>query len=309
MKKPPASSTPLPGLTTAASPWTWQVVLAYVNLTKPRIIVLLLFTTVGAMVMAAEGMPPIGTLLLTLLGGALGAGAANAMNCYFDRDIDAVMRRTALRAVPSGAVSPDHALIFSIGLMVASFLVLALWINLLSALLTLAAFAFYVVIYTRWLKRSSVHNIVIGGAAGAVPPLVGWAAVTGEVGALALFLFMVIFLWTPPHFWALSLIVKDDYARAGIPMLPVVRGDRETHWQILGYAAALGVLTLAAPALGLLGALYLAGALILGIGFLACSLALIRRPTEAAAYRVFKYSLAYLPLLIIAMVLDRQLPL
>ena len=229
------------------------------------------------------------------------------MNCYFDRDIDAVMARTALRAVPSGAIRPEHAFTFSLVLLAASFLVLSLGVNLLAALLTLAAFAFYVGVYTRWLKRSSVHNIVIGGAAGAVPPLVGWAAVTGQVGPLAILLFLVIFFWTPPHFLALSLILKDDYARAGVPMLPVVHGAVETRRQILIYAALLLALSVAGYALGLLGVVYLAAALALGATFVAYAVALIQRGTDAAAFTVFKYSLAYLPLLILAMVVDRQL--
>jgi len=278
---------------------------AYLNLTKPRIIVLLLATTFAAMLLAANGLPPWHTILFTMVGGALGAGAANAVNCCIDRDIDALMRRTSVRSIPAGAVRPEQALRFGIVLAIASFAILAVFVNPLSAVLTLAAFAFYVLVYTKWLKRSTVHNIVIGGAAGAVPPLVGWAAVTGDIGLLAIYLFAIIFFWTPPHFWALSLLIKQDYAAAGVPMLPVVRGDAETRKQILLYTIVLGVLTVSVFAFGLLGMLYLAGAVILGLLFLAYAIQLMRQGTDAAARRVFRFSLLYLPLLFGVMVVDR----
>jgi protoheme IX farnesyltransferase len=278
---------------------------AYVNLTKPRIIMLLLATTFPAMLIAAKGMPAWHTILFTMIGGALGAGAANAVNCYIDSDIDAKMARTAVRAIPAGVVQPKQAFLFGIVLQVLSFVILAVFVNVLSAVLTLAAFAFYVLVYTRWLKRSTVHNIVIGGAAGAVPPLVGWAAITGDLSLLAIYLFAVIFFWTPPHFWALALLIKRDYAEAGVPMLPVVKGDAETRRQITLYTALLAVLTVGVVAFGLLGPVYLVGAAILGVLFLAYAIQLQRQATEAAARRLFRYSLVYLPLLFCVIVVDR----
>jgi protoheme IX farnesyltransferase len=256
------------------------------------------------MLLAAGGLPPLHVLFLTLVGGALGAGGANAINCWFDRDIDSVMSRTASRAIPSGAVAPWQALAFGLLLGACSFLLLAVFVNVLAAALTLAALAFYVLVYTLWLKRSSEHNIVIGGAAGAVPPLVGWAAVTGEVSVLALALFAIIFLWTPPHFWALSLLMKGEYADARVPMLPVVRGEDETRRQILFYSIAMVAFTLVVTSFGL-GSFYFVVALGLGGCFLAFALRLIREATNAAARRLFRYSILYLALLFTAMVVDR----
>ncbi|MPZ14707.1 MAG: protoheme IX farnesyltransferase [Chloroflexi bacterium] len=279
---------------------------AYLNLTKPRIVVLLLATTLGSMFLAAQGLPPVQVLVMTLLGGALGAGGANAINCWFDRDIDAVMGRTALRAIPSGVVSPARALVLGVSLAATSFVVLALFVNVLSAVLTLGALAFYVVVYTRWLKRTTAHNIVIGGAAGAVPPLVGWAAVTGEVGLLPLYLFAIVFFWTPPHFWALSLLIKHDYARAGVPMLPVVWGDAETRRQICLYSVQLVAVTALAFGARLLGPVYLAAALVLGAILISYTVQLLREGTALAARRVFRYSIVYLPLLFAAMVADQR---
>jgi protoheme IX farnesyltransferase len=215
------------------------------------------------------------------------------------------MRRTVLRASPAGTVSPTEALIFGIALTLASFIVMAVFVNVLAAGLTLAALAYYVVVYTGWLKRSSVHNIVIGGAAGAAPPLIGWAAVTGEVSLLAVYLFATVFYWTPPHFWALSLLIKGDYARAHVPMLPVVRGDEETRQQILLYSILLSALTATMYAFGLLGPVFLVGALILGGLFVLYSAQLCREASQGAARRLYKYSLLYLPLLFAAMILDR----
>lgn len=280
---------------------------AYVNLTKPRIIGLLLLTTLAGMLMAQRGIPEWQLVLFTLVGGALGAAGANAVNCWLDRDIDAMMVRTGTRSIPAGRVQPGHAAWFGVGLAAASFLVLAAFVNVLSAALTLSAFWFYVLIYTRWLKRSTVHNIVIGGAAGAIPPVVGWAAVTGEISPLALALFAIIFMWTPPHFWALALIVKDDYARARVPMLPVVRGDDETRRQIVVYSVLLAGLTILVFALGLLGVVYLAGALILGALFLGYAWQLLREGSDAAARRLFRYSIVYLALIFAVMVVDRQI--
>ncbi|MEA2641227.1 MAG: heme o synthase [Chloroflexota bacterium] len=280
---------------------------AYVALTKPRVISLLLVTTLGAMMVAARGLPPLHIVIATLIGGYLGAGGANAINHFLDRDIDLLMRRTSTRPIPSGAVSPERALIFGIALGIASFVLLATVVNLLAAVLTIGALAYYVFVYTSWLKRSSVQNIVIGGAAGAVPPLVGWAAVTGEVSLLAIYLFAIVFYWTPPHFWALSLLIKDEYRRAHVPMLPVVRGDEETHHEILLYTLFLLALTVVVGALGLLGRFYLGSALALGTIFTIDAIRLVREADRNAALRVYKYSLLYLALLFVAMVIDRQL--
>lgn len=280
---------------------------AYVSLTKPRIISLLLVTTLAGMVLAANGMPSLPLVIATLVGGALGAGGANTINCWFDRDIDSLMRRTVLRAIPSGAVSPLQALVFGGALGIASFVVLARFVNLLAAVLTLAALLYYTVIYTGWLKRSSPQSIVIGGAPGAVPPLVGWVAVTGEVSLLALYLFAVIFYWTPPHFWALSLLIKNDYARARIPALPVIHGEEETRRQILLYSILLTALTVAIFALGLLGTVYLIGAVFFGGALVLYAVQLCRQASQAAARRLYQYSLLYLPLLFGAMIVDRLL--
>ncbi len=281
---------------------------AYVSLTKPRIISLLLVTTLAGMVLAANGWPPLTLVIATLMGGALGAGGANAINCWIDRDIDSVMRRTVLRAIPSGIVTPKQALAFGLVLTAASFVVMAVFVNLLAAILTTGSLVYYVLVYTAWLKRSSVHNIVIGGAAGAAPPLIGWAAATGEVSLLAIYLFATVFYWTPPHFWALSLLIKGDYARAKVPMLPVVRGDEETRRQILLYSILLCALTATMFAFGLLGPVYLLGALALGGLMVLYSVQLCREASQAAARRLYKYSLLYLPLLFAAMIVDRQLP-
>lgn len=298
----------VPAASRPAGAWQhWAQLAAYLSLTKPRIISLVLVTTLGSMVLAGNGLPPVQLLVLTLVGGALGAGAANAVNCCLDRDIDAIMSRTASRAIPSGAVRPEHAMLFGLVLAAASFVILVLGVNLLAASLTLGAFAFYVVVYTWWLKRATVHSIVIGGAAGAIPPLVGWAAVTGEVSLLAFCLFAIIFLWTPPHFWALSLLIKDDYARAGIPMLPVVRGEEETRLQIVLYSAVLFGSTIAIYAFGLLGFFYLGAAVILGGLLIACAVWLLNKATDRAARTLFRYSILYLALLFTSMVIDRQI--
>ena len=218
----------------------------YVTLTKPRIMLLILITAYGAMAYAADGLPDLRLTVVTLVGLGLSSGGAAALNHYFDRDLDALMARTATRPIPAGRVSPESALGFGIGLIAGSFAVLAMNVNMLTAWLALGGALFYVIVYTVWLKRRTPQNIVIGGAAGAVPPLVGWAAVTGEIGLPAIFMFALIFYWTPPHFWALSLLAKDDYARAGIPMLPVVRGERETARQILLYTILLSTAVRAA---------------------------------------------------------------
>ena len=281
---------------------------AYLSLAKPRIIVLLLVTTVPAMMLAEGGMPSIWLVLLTLLGGTLAAGGANAINCYLDRDIDGVMTRTRERPLPAGVIEPERALIFGASLGIAAFLVLSLAVNLASALLATAALAFYVLVYTIWLKRSSPQNIVIGGAAGAMPPLVGWAAVTGGLDWPAVVLFAIIFLWTPPHFWALALRYRADYARAGVPMLPVVRGERETVRQIVLYSVLLVGSTLLLAPLANVGPIYLGSALLLGGVFIALAVRLWRTPTPQASGALFGYSLLYLGLLFAAIGLDQIVP-
>jgi heme o synthase len=287
---------------------TWdvgQVVADYVTLTKPRVQLLLLLTTVTTMYVAGD--PSLSLVALTVLGGSLSAGGAAAVNHYWDRDIDAQMARTATRPVPSGRVSPRAALAYGLILEALSFALLATAVNLLSAFLALAGFLGYVFVYTIWLKRSTPQNIVIGGAAGAVPPLVGWAAVTGGLDPAALYLFAIVFYWTPPHFWALSLLMKDEYARVGVPMMPVVHGEVETRRQIVLYTTLLLVLTLLPVAFGFFGAVYAAAALALGGVFLTFAVRLQRRADRASALRTYLYSLLYLALLFGAMVLDARL--
>jgi heme o synthase len=290
---------------TAAPLGLTQVVADYVTLTKPRVQLLLLLTTVTTMYVAGD--PSLGLVALTVIGGSLSAGGAAAVNHYWDRDIDAQMARTATRPVPSGRVSPRAALIYGLGLEVLSFALLATTVNLLSAFLALAGFLGYVLVYTIWLKRSTPQNIVIGGAAGAVPPLVGWSAVTGGLDPAALYLFAIVFYWTPPHFWALSLLMKDEYARVGVPMMPVVHGEAETRRQIVLYTILLGVLTLLPVAFGFFGAIYGAAAVALGGVFLTLAVRLQRRADRASALRTYLYSLLYLAILFGAMVLDARL--
>ncbi len=278
----------------------------FLQLTKPRIILLLLAPTLCAMVVAADGWPSPLLVAATLLGGALAAGAANAFNHYLDRDIDAIMRRTAHRALPAGVLRPRQAVWFGLVLAVLSFVVLTVFANLLAALLAQAAIVFYIFVYTRWLKRSSPNNIVIGGAAGAVPPLVGWAAVTGSIGLLPLYLFAIIFYWTPPHFWALSLLIKDDYARARIPMLPVVRGGAETRRQIVLYSILMVAITLLLVPFQLAGLFYLASAVLLGGLFVFYAVRLLREASAVAARLLFKYSVVYLYLILAAIVVDQK---
>ena len=277
---------------------------AYFLLTKPRIIELLLVTTVPTMFIAARGVPSPWLMAATLFGGALSAASANVLNCYLDRDIDALMRRTARRPLPAHRVEPGDALRFGLVLGVAGFVWLWATVNLLSAVLATSAILFYVFVYTIGLKRRSTQNIVIGGAAGAVPVLVGWSAVTGRVDLPALVLFAIIFYWTPPHFWALSLRYKDDYAAAGVPMLPVVRGARETSTQILYYTVLLVAVTLLLYPAGRMGALYLAAAVALGGAFIWRALELRRDLDGRRAIRLFSFSNTYLALLFGAMAVD-----
>jgi protoheme IX farnesyltransferase len=293
---------------TTALPPAWRMQLgAYISLMKPHVTVLLLGTTLASMVVAANGMPSLGLVVATLLGGALAAGSANAINCYWDRDIDGLMTRTRSRALPAHRISPQRALVFGLALGATSFLLLALAVNLLSAALATSAIVFYVVIYTMWLKRTTAQNIVIGGAAGAVPVLVGWAAVTGSLGLAPLWMFLVIFLWTPPHFWALSLVLKNDYERAGVPMLPVVFGEEETHRQIVLYTLLLFAATLMLFAAHAMGLLYLAAAVPLGAYLLYLTLRLRRERTLKQARTVFWFSNYYLVALFAVMALDHVL--
>ncbi len=280
---------------------------AYLSLTKPRIVVLLLVTTVPAMIVAQGGLPSLWLVLVTLVGGSLAAAGANAINCYVDRDIDGIMSRTRDRPLPAGSLEPERALLFGISLGVVAFIVLTLGANLLSALLAMAALAFYVFVYTLWLKRSSTQNVVIGGAAGAMPPLVGWAAVTGGLGWPALVLFVIIFLWTPPHFWALALRYRSDYAKAGVPMLPVVRGVAETKRQILLYSVLLVASSLLLVPVADMGMLYLGAAVALGAGFIVLAVRLWRQERPQASKALFLYSLLYLGLLFAAIGLDQVL--
>lgn len=278
---------------------------AYINLMKPRIIELLLVTTVPAMVLAEHGLPSLWLILGTLIGGTLTAGGANAINCYIDRDIDQVMKRTSRRALPSHRVSPERALTFGVAIGLAGFLELAILINLLSAVLAVSAILFYVFVYTMWLKRTTVQNIVIGGAAGAVPPMVGWAAVTGRVDLPAIVLFAIIFLWTPPHFWALALKYRADYAAAGVPMLPVARGEAETRRQIFIYSLVLVAASLLLYVTGGAGLVYLAVALVLGAALLRMAWQLLRRGDAFPVMKLFGYSITYLAVLFGAMVADQ----
>ncbi|HVS05026.1 MAG TPA: heme o synthase [Candidatus Dormibacteraeota bacterium] len=283
-----------------------EAVLDYVSLAKPRIIPLLLITALGGMMMAERGWPSTGLVVLTLAGGALAAAGAGAINCWIDRDLDGAMLRTRRRPLPDGRIAPSHALLFGIALGLAAFILLAFWVNVLAATLAISGLLFYVFVYTLWLKRWTVQNIVIGGAAGAVPPVVGWAAVTHRVDLTAIYLFAVIFLWTPPHFWALALRLKGDYARAQVPMLPVVRGEAAARRQILVYTVILVGVTLAVVMTGALGLLYLGGAVVLGGAFIALALVNLRSHRQRWSRLLFDYSIAYLGLLFAVMVADRM---
>lgn len=287
-----------------AQPTLVEVLRGYLALTKPRIVVLLLVTTVPAMILAEGGWPSAGLILLTLIGGTLSAGGANTINCYIDRDIDSIMHRTQGRPLPSGLIDPERALVFGISLGIAGFSTLAIGVNMEAALLATAALLFYVFVYTLWLKRGSTQNIVIGGAAGAIPPVIGWAAVTGGLDWPALLLFGIIFLWTPPHFWALALRYKDDYAEASVPMLPVVSGQEETNRQILLYSVVLVAFSLLLVPVAGMGLVYLFAAAALGAGFLVYAYRLWRQPSERSSMALFFYSLPYLGLLFVAVGVD-----
>ena len=282
-----------------------KTIVDYYGLTKPGVMSLLLFTTFTAMMMAAGGMPSWRLALLTLLGGALASASSASINMYVDRDIDAQMKRTKLRPIPSGRVSPRAALAFGVVLGVLAFGELALGVNLLAAVLSAAGILYYVFIYTLWLKRTTPQNIVIGGAAGSIPPLVGWAAVTDHVGLTALLLFAIIFVWTPPHFWALALLKTEEYKRVGIPMLPAVHGEAATKRQILIYSVVLAALTLVLVPLHLMGVVYLASAILLDVAFFAFAVWVARAGTPKSEGLMYRFSMLYLALLFVAMAVDR----
>lgn len=281
----------------------------YVALTKPRIIELLLITTIPTMVVAKRGIPGVWLMIVTVLGGTLAAGGANALNMVIDRDIDALMERTKKRPLVTGVMSPRAAALFALSLEVAAFVVLAVWVNQLSAWLAMSATAFYVLIYTIWLKRRSKQNIVIGGAAGAVPVLIGWSAVTDHVTLTPILLFAVIFIWTPPHFWALAVRYRDDYAAANVPMMPVVTSLRRTTLEILIYSVVMWVLTIYIGPIAHLGWIYAVSATVLGGGFTYMAILLYRharvdKADVAEAMRLFHFSITYLTVLFVMMAVD-----
>jgi protoheme IX farnesyltransferase len=282
-----------------------QVLSDYVDLTKPKVQSLLLLTTV--MTMEVAGDPSVSRVALTCAGGYLSAGGAGAINHYWDRDIDARMRRTATRPIPAGRVSPAAAVRFGLALQVLSFLLLSLTVNVLAASLALGGFVGYVGVYTMWLKRRTPQNIVIGGAAGAMPPLVAWAATRGSISWTAIYLFAIVFYWTPPHFWALSLLMKDEYADVGVPMLPVVRGEDTTRLHILLYSGLLYAVTQLPFCVGVFGGLYLVASMALGLAFIGGAVLLYRRADRRTALRLYLFSMLYLALLFAVMVLDVKL--
>jgi protoheme IX farnesyltransferase len=292
---------------TAAAPVTRSKAAAYLALTKPRIIELLLVTTVPTQIVAERGLPPLWLVVCTVLGGAFAAGGAHAVNMYVDRDIDRIMERTQNRPLVTGEIEPRNALVFAVVLEVVAFALLWATVNLLSAVLAVSACLFYVFVYTLWLKRTSSHNIVIGGAAGAVPVLIGWSSVTGSLGWAPVVLFAIIVIWTPPHFWALAIKYRDEYSAAEVPMLPAVVSLHTTAVRIIGYSVALWALTLLFSPVAGMGHLYLGAALVLGGVFLWMAVRLLKRPTSKDAMRLFGYSITYITLLFGAMAADQLL--
>ena len=280
---------------------------AFIALTKPTIVGLVILTGLGGMFITARGVPPWDILLVVTLGGGMTAGGAGVINHYMERNIDSLMSRTKKRPLPLGTISPPQALIVGIILNVIGFTVLALWANFLSAFLALGASLFYIFVYTGWLKRSTPQNIVIGGASGAMPPLVAAAAVTGTIPLSALYLFGIIFFWTPPHFWALALFLKEDYAKAKVPMLPVVQGDKATCWNILLYSIILAVINTLFLITGEVGAIYLGPAVILSGLFIFYAVRLLRNPTPDMGFKVFRFSLVYLAVLFLVVILDSMI--
>lgn len=278
----------------------------YVALAKPRIAILLVFTTVTAMIIAANGVPDVGILVATIFGGALASGGSSAVNQYYDRDMDKKMSRTKKRPIAAGRISPLAGLAYGVTLILLSTALLGTFVNWLAASLALAGAVYYIFLYTMLLKRNTVVNIVIGGGAGAIPVLVGWAAVHGSLAVEAWLLFSIIFYWTPPHSWALALLVNADYTRADVPMMPVARGEETTRRQILLYSLLLVALTLVPVSIAMLGLFYLVSALLLGSGLLWRSIQLIQEKTALASKRMYKYSTSYLALLFLAMIIDRM---
>jgi heme o synthase len=291
--------------TTRSGAAALQLISDYFELTKPKVQTLLLFTTVATMEIA--GSPSAAKIAVTCLGGYLSAGGAGAVNHYYDRDLDAQMKRTASRPIPAGRIAPRSALIFGIVLAALSFVLLSFADNVLAASLALGGFVGYVGVYTIWLKRRTPQNIVIGGAAGAVPPLVGWAATRGSLSWTAVYLFAIIFYWTPPHFWSLSLLMKDEYAKVSVPMMPVARGERETRRQIVLYTLLLYAISQLPFCAGEFGGFYLIASIVLGLSFVGGALWLYRRADRRTALRLYLFSLAYLALLFAAMVIDVKL--
>jgi protoheme IX farnesyltransferase len=307
VRVPPVQTVPVRDAVRRPTSSASALLLDYVSLTKPRVITLLIFTTLAAMFITPEGTPALSLIVWTMIGGWLMPAGAHALNCYFDRDIDSKMGRTSRRPLPRGRIPAWHALALGLLLGALAFVILAYFVNLVAALVALVGYIYYAVIYTIVLKRHSVHNIVIGGGAGAVPPLVGWAAVTGSLTWPSLLLFAVIFYWTPPHFWALALIRQKDYANAGVPMLPVVAGEDETKRQILIYTVIMIALSLLLTPFGLMGMAYLVMAALLGLVFLGYVLRMMRTDTAATRWALYRFSLLYLFLLFVAMMVDRLL--
>jgi protoheme IX farnesyltransferase len=307
MRRPLVADAPAPARSALASDLRPTLLSDYISLTKPKVISLLLVTTLAAMFITEAGMPSLLLIFWTMVGGYLAAGGAGAINCAFDEDIDINMGRTSRRPVPSGRISSRNALIFGLALSALSVVVMLAFTTPLATLFSTLGIVYYALFYTRWLKRSTWQNIVIGGGAGSLPPLVGWTAVTGSLSLPAVLLCVIIFYWTPPHFWALALVKQKDYARAGVPMLPVVAGEPETRWQILVYSAMMVALSLLLTPLGAMGVIYLILAALLGAIFLRWAWAVWRRGDQAAIWGLYKYSLLYLALLFVAMVVDRLL--
>ncbi len=304
MSAPPSAGVRSADLASGLASGVRQVASDYVALTKPKVQSLLIFTTVTTMYVAGD--PSVGLVALTCVGGYLSAGGAGAVNHWYDRDIDAAMARTADRPVPAGRVSPRAALTYGLVLAALAVVLLAAFVNPLAAALSFSGFLGYTLVYTMWLKRSTPQNIVIGGAAGAVPPLVGWAAATGSLSWTAVYLFAIVFYWTPPHFWALSLLMKDEYAKVGVPMLPVVRGEAETRRQILVYSVLLYAVTQLPFCAGGFGVEYLVASMSLGAVFIGGAVRLYRRADRRSALWLYLFSLAYLALLFAAMVVDAK---
>jgi protoheme IX farnesyltransferase len=276
----------------------------YLLLTKPIVVALLLVTTFAGMVVGAQAWPSLSLVFWTMLGGFLAAGGSGAINQYIDRYDDHKMQRTAQRPLPAGRLTPGEGLAFGVAAALASFYLMVAMVNFLAALLTLAGIIYYVLLYSMLLKKTTVQNIVIGGGAGAIPPLVGWAAATGSLNVPALFLFAVVFMWTPPHFWALALVRKNDYARAGVPMLPVVRGEKETRWQIFLYTIELVILTLVLPLFGLGGGIYFVAAIVLGGLLLLSAWRVWRGEGNKVAWKMYRHSSMYLAFLFLALMVD-----